>query len=173
MNTMPSRTALTLIAALLAAPAVAGAGTPEPGGDPALRVEMNQSSHASLPIFLLEVEALAGFEFEGQVRWTANEQELGIEPVQTLDGLYLDVYGRPMFAEAIVCAELTGRLSLGGDLGRDVREQVCVIYIHDDAPVQPTSADKPLQKEELSRRPGSRIQPHDAAGRSLERIVRR
>lgn len=165
MKTMMSRTALTLITALAAGPALAGTGTGT-GSDPALRVQLSQSPLTSLPVFILEVEALAGYEYEGEVAWMANEQLMGIEPVSTLGGQYLDVHAQNMSAEALICVELQGRLTLGGDMGRDVSEQACVVYVHDDAPAQPSAADRLLQKEELSRRPGSQVQP--AVPRSRE-----
>lgn len=153
MKSSPSWIAMLMTAALAAGTAAASTGK-EPTDDPAIRVQLSPSPRTPLPIFLLEVETLAGFEFIGEVSWSANEMQLGSEELLTLDGSWFGVRPQPLSAEAVVCVELEGRLSLGGDLGRDVFERACVVHVHVDPEdaVHPVTAERSLVEGQKKRR---------------------
>ena len=156
MKTKATWTAMTLIAALAAGPAAANDPT-QPPGDPALEIYLSQG-RTSLPIFVVGAETLMGFELDGEVSWTANNQEIAVTPLQTANGEAMDVEALGLLNDALVCAEVRGWLSLGGDMGREVVERECVIYERDWAPVQPALGDGSLKQETQDngqRRPGA------------------
>lgn len=105
-----------------------GGGSPD---DPALKVTLSEARVGSA--FLLEVETLMGFEFEGEVLWTVNGVLVDSVPTETELGSHLDVMPLELAEATVACARLRGRLSLGGDFGRDADEEDCVLWLPSDA----------------------------------------
>ena len=95
-----------------------------------------------------------GFELEGEVSWSANNQEVALQPIRTRGGEALRLQALTLYNKAVICAELRGRLSLGGDLGRDVVERQCLLFERVPGPVPPVLDGPPLLRE-----PGSRHLP--------------
>ena len=125
---------LLLIAALAASPAVAV--DPTPVGDPALDLRLSLGVE-QLPLFVLEAETFPGFELYGSLRWSVNGMPAGEDAIATVSGRYVDLKPIPVGEASVVCADLSGRLSLGGDLGRDVIDRECVLWLPSARPVRP------------------------------------
>jgi hypothetical protein len=125
---------LLLIAALTAGPALAV--DPKPVGDPALDLRLSLGAQ-DLPVFLLEVETFPGFGLEGVVSWTVNGMPVDEVSVLATSGRFVDLRGFILGEASLVCTDLSGRLSLGGDLGRDVVERDCVLWLPSSEPVRP------------------------------------
>lgn len=144
MNARAGWSTLTLIAALAAAPAMANDPS-RPPADPALEIDLSQA-RTSLPIFVLGAQTLLGFELEGEVSWTANNQEIAVSDIQTIGGASIDLQALDLDNDALVCAEVHGWLSLGSDLGREVTERHCVVYERDFSRLHPVVGDRSLDQ---------------------------
>jgi hypothetical protein len=144
---MKTAAALTaLIAALAMSPSPASAD------DPGVDLRLNQGRSAA-PIFVLEAEALFG-ALDVELTWIVNNWPIDEAPQQMQGEQLLDLRGLQLTESSVVCVEMRGRLSFGGDAGRDIEERDCVAYEPSYDPPRSLSGDSALIKEVNKRHVG-------------------